>query len=115
MVEAQTEETQVKDQACSSPVLTIVIQSWMIPIVGTLMLVIGLFGGYFTQPLIKPQSSPIIASPSTETASSSGASASPKIQTSNPEELAAFLVSSTRHFKGDSDAPVTMIEFSDFQ
>lgn len=34
---------------------------------------------------------------------------------SGNEELMAYLVSRTRHFKGNPDAPVTLIEFGDFQ
>ena len=78
------------------------------------MLVIGLLGGYFARPLLLPQSSAIVASSLTGGASSSNASASPN-QPSDPEKLMAFVVSQTRHFKGDPNAPVTMIEFSDFQ
>jgi len=78
------------------------------------MLVIGLLGGYFIRPLLAPGTSVIAASPPIGVASSSDPTAVPGEQTSNPE-LMAFVVGQTRHFKGDLNAPVTLIEFSDFQ
>ncbi len=110
-----TETLQGVDRTRFRPAVTIVIHSWATPIVGALMLVVGLLGGYFARPLLAPQSPAIVASPSTGAASSSDVSASPQNQTSDPKELMAFVVSQTRHFKGDPNAPVTMIEFSDFQ
>jgi hypothetical protein len=34
---------------------------------------------------------------------------------SSKEQLMAYLVSNTTHFKGDPNAAVTIIEFSDYQ
>lgn len=110
----ESETRQGVDQPRSRPALTIVIQSWSTFLLGVLMLVIGLLGGYFIRPLLTPGSSAIVASPTTGAASSSDATVIPGEQTSNPE-LMAFVVGQTRHFKGDSNAPVTIIEFSDFQ
>jgi hypothetical protein len=98
------------------PALTIVIQSWATPIVGAVLLVIGLLGGYFGRPLIENGKQ-------TTTRTAAPAVAQPTVATSNvsiPEftsadELMDYLVSQAVHFKGDADAPVTMIEFSDFQ
>jgi hypothetical protein len=36
-------------------------------------------------------------------------------QPANLQELMAYLLPQVRHFKGDPAAPVTIIEFSDFQ
>ena len=60
---------------------------------------------------------------STTTRTAAPAVAQPTVATSDvtiPEvgsadELMDYLVSQSVHFKGDADAPVTMIEFSDFQ
>ncbi len=70
---------------------------------------VGLLGGYFGRPLLLPQPSPGVASSPAEAAASS------QDQPANPDELMAFVVGQTRHFKGDPNAPVTLIEFSDFQ
>jgi hypothetical protein len=37
--------------------LTITVQSWATPVVGLVMLVIGLLGGYFGRPFLAPASS----------------------------------------------------------
>lgn len=99
------------------PALTINIQSWATPIAAAVMLVIGLLGGYFGRPLIDNGSN------NTTTRTAAPAVAQPTVATSNvtiPEfasadELMDYLVSQAVHFKGDENAPVTMIEFSDFQ
>jgi protein-disulfide isomerase len=89
---------------------TITIQSWATPAVGLIMLVLGLAGGYFVRPLIDTGSVPGASDPGSESSNT---------QTqSSPEEreaLMAALLPSVRHFEGDPDAPITLIEFSDFQ
>lgn len=79
------------------------------------MLAIGLLGGYFGRPYLLSQSPESAVSSESSAGSPSGASAGPQDQPSNPDELMAFVLSQTRHFKGDLNTPVTIIEFSDFQ
>lgn len=105
-MEIQQDEPPTHSRAA----LTIVIHSWATPVVGMLMLVIGLLGGYFGRPLLLPQpSAGVTSSHQTEAAASS------QNQPTNPDELMAFVVGQTRHFKGDPNAPVTLVEFGDFQ
>ena len=92
----------------SRPALTIHIQSWTTPIVGVVMLFLGLLGGYYGRALIAGGGEQAIV-PQTI------APAQPQSAGAGNEELMAYLVSQTRHFKGDPDAPVTLIEFGDFQ
>jgi hypothetical protein len=81
------------------------------------MLVAGLLSGYFALSLLAgvtqvPSSTATMdEGPPSEAPASISRSELP----SSREELMGFLVNEARHFKGDPDAPVTMIEFSDFQ
>jgi hypothetical protein len=84
------------------------IQSWATPIIGLVMLIIGLLGGYFGRPLITSASKTPI--PSAVPTSASATSAAPDMQ-----QVMTSLIAQTRHFLGDANAPVTIIEFSDFQ
>ncbi len=99
-----------------SPALTIIFQSWATPIIGILMLVLGLLGGYFGRPLITEEGKP---TPIVEEASE--LEENPDISISEGEReaqkaiLMDTLVGEIRHFQGEADAPVTIIEFSDFQ
>lgn len=73
-------------------------------------LVIGLLIGYggrpsATQPSTSNTPVPAGGIRSTDTAASNAASPT----------LMDTVIAQTRHFKGDPDAPVTIIEFSDFQ
>ena len=97
----ESEEIQPK----RSPAITINIQSWATPLVGVVMLIIGLLGGYYGRPLVSV----------TKEQATVPESIAPAQAGAENEEVMAYLVSQTRHFKGDPDAPVTMIEFGDFQ
>jgi protein-disulfide isomerase len=72
------------------------------------MLAVGIAAGYFGRPLVTPE--PLAATPVASAGTSAAADASP-----DAAALMDAVVAHTRHFKGDPDAPVTIIEFSDFQ
>ena len=115
-MENQPEETpSLEDKPAA---LTLVIQSWATPIVGIIMLVAGLFGGYYLRPVLSPTSTSVAVA---ERASSVTGDAPSTIPTPDAEraaqqqELMTAVVEGTRHFRGDPNAPVTIIEFSDFQ
>jgi protein-disulfide isomerase len=67
---------------------------------------LGLFAGYLVRPLISPQETEVATVPSLP---------SPEPGQSGNQQVMSFLVEETRHYKGDPDAPVTIIEFSDFK
>jgi len=113
------DERSLNSKPGSRPSLVINIQSWATPIIGLLMLAVGFAGGYFGRPLITSpeQTTTVVTSqPQSSTVQQPQAPA-----TANPTEAATrqemmdFLVTQTRHFKGNGDAVVTIIEFSDFQ
>lgn len=99
--------------------LTLVIQSWATPIIGIIMLVAGLFGGYYLRPLLSPTLTPAVAageSTSLETENAAATIPTPDAErAAQQQELMTAVVESTRHFRGDPEAPITIIEFSDFQ
>jgi hypothetical protein len=114
------------------PAVIINVQSWAIPIVGLVMLLIGITAGYAGRAIIAQLTSGtntaavVTEAPSavstdasdSATAGQAGQLPSTTPQQPSPEqqaELMAFLVSQTKHFVGEADAPVTIIEFSDFQ
>jgi len=111
--EVETEEPTPRGTA-----LTINIQSWATPVVGVIMLIIGLLAGYFIRPLL-PSSEPatpvpVAAAPSTSAPGSTAISPA-TTQPVNLQELMDYLLPQVKHFKGDPEAAVTLIEFSDFQ
>ena len=121
IVEPQMEE---EDDGEESPALVINVQSWATPIVGLLMLVLGLVGGYLLYPQVSARlmgelpvaAAPTAAAPPEVSASGSEPTAAPpEPSDADRQEMMAFLVDQTRHFRGDPGAPVTIIEFSDFQ
>lgn len=110
-VAAASSAAEPPEEKPARAALTITIHSWATPLVGLIMLVLGVAGGYFLRPLIDPGGSP--PAPTGTQAASSGTQTQ-----SSPEDreaLMAALVPNVRHFQGDPDAPITLIEFSDFQ
>ena len=92
------------------PALTISIQSWATPIIGVLMLVLGLLVGYYGRPIMLNQA------PSEASVNSESAVVIPTTDNSAAQQkLMETVLAQTRHFMGDPDAPVTIIEFADFQ
>lgn len=69
------------------------------------MLIIGLLSGYYGRPLVSGSEEQAVVPQSI----------APSQADVGNEELMTYLVSQTRHFKGNPDAPVTLIEFGDFQ
>ena len=103
----EVQEEPASLEAQKPPAITISIQSWTTPIVGVVMLVLGLLVGYYGRPLISNQ---------TQSVNSAAPVVLPAADNSaTQEKLMETIVAKTRHFKGDPDAPVTIIEFADFQ
>jgi hypothetical protein len=106
-----SQETK-KSKRQKSPALVITFQSWATPIVGLVMLLVGLLGGYFLRPAI-PAGLATTSSPSSSVVQTQ--QARPTVDPTAAKQLMDYLVSQVKHFQGDANAPVTMIEFSDFQ
>jgi len=107
-MENRTDEERTVKRAA----VVITIQTWSTPIVGLLMLVLGLLAGYYGRPLLASQ-----AAESAAGRSSASSSASPVDENVAAQQAALMqeVVAQTRHFKGDPNAPVTIVEFGDFQ
>jgi len=106
------ENSQEKSTSQDRSAVVINIQSWTTPIIGLVMLIIGLLGGYFGRPLITSATkTPIpVVTATSATPGVVATSAAPDMQ-----QVMADLIAKTRHFQGDANAPVTIIEISDFQ
>jgi hypothetical protein len=90
------------------PAINISIQSWATPIVGLVMLIIGIYGGFFLRPAAAtPPVEKVVAQATT--------TVDPQQAAASSQEIMDFLIGKVRHFKGDPNAPVTMVAFSDFQ
>ena len=109
----QEEIEQEEVEKPTSPALTINIQTWTTPIVGLVMLVIGLLAGYYLRPLTLAQANttapnlPVVGTPQVVIPTADNSAAQ--------QSLMDSLIPKVRHFKGDPNAPVTIIEFADFQ
>jgi protein-disulfide isomerase len=110
--EEEIEQVEVEKPAL--PVVTINIQTWTTPIVGLVMLVIGLLVGFYVRPLTLAQAN------TTTTNAPIVVVTQPAViptadQSAAQQSLMYSLIPKMRHFKGDPKAPVTIIEFADFQ
>jgi protein-disulfide isomerase len=96
------------------PALTVVIQSWWTPALALITLVVGLLGGYFGRPLINQENKGSIAVV-TQSAANPTATIDATQQAITAQQVMTSLISQTKHFQGDPNATVTLIEFSDYQ
>jgi len=110
-------EGEGKGAKVKKPTLTINVYSWGTLIFGVLMLFIGLLGGYLMHPYIPlgSSSSAEAAAPLPDFAEDTQPAVESPVDAATREEMMDFLVSQTRHLKGDPDASVMVLEFSDFQ
>jgi hypothetical protein len=120
MTDQLQEEPKPPQAEEKKPALTVVIQSWWTPALSVLALVVGLLLGYFGRPMLnKDSQAAAVTSPETTAAANLPTLPTPTVdQTAvinSQQELMDYLVSNTTHFKGDPNAPVTIIEFSDYQ
>jgi hypothetical protein len=98
----------------------LVVQSGATLLVGLVMLLVGLAAGLLLRPLIPWPGAPDAVAQATAAPSGAG----PALPTTtvdaaaNATQAAAIMdavMGQTRHFRGDPNAPVTLIEYSDFQ
>ena len=107
-----------KGSKVKKPTLTINVYSWGTLIFGALMLFVGLLGGYLMYPYIplgSSSSAEAAVLPLPNSGADTQAAAETPVDGPSEEEMMDFLVTQTRHLKGDPDAPVLVLEFSDFQ
>lgn len=76
---------------------------WVTAGIAALMLALGFLGGYLARPLLSGDQAGDVVD--------TGQQAAP----ADAQAMMANLVAQTRHFKGDPNAPVTLLEFSDYQ
>ena len=110
--ELPVDPSESQTPAAKPPVLTINIYSWATPMISLIMLVVGLLAGFFirqssenTNPSRVPTSVSQTNPGVTQSVDAAGSS----------EALMAAVEAQTRHYLGSPDAPVTMIELSDFK
>jgi len=76
---------------------------------------VGLYQAAQIPPQVVEVEVVVTATPDPEQAVAQAESSSPADQPASPDDIMEFLLSDARHFQGDTDAPVTLIEFSDFR
>jgi len=106
---------QIPNGEGKPPALTLNIQSWATPLVGLMMLLLGLAAGYFIRPALAPKAEAEATIAPTAQAAATNAAPATLPTTDASQDLMTFLTSQVTHFRGDPNAPVTLIEFSDFQ
>ncbi len=80
-------------------------RAWVLLIVG---LLVGGLGGFYLRPLVMPE-------PETNVAPLAAVADSGQINEPDPHQaIMLAVIAAARHFQGDPNAPVTLIEFGDF-
>lgn len=117
-----TSEEEEGEAAEKKPALVLNVYSWWTPVLGIIMLVVGLLAGYYARPYVTARfpdmagTNSEVAAPPTEAAAGTPApTVDPTQVAESRDQMMSFLVGQARHFIGDENAPITMIEFSDFQ
>jgi hypothetical protein len=119
--EITTETEGLEDEGNSSkkgkgsPAFVLNFYSWWIPIVGVVMLLVGLVGGYFLRPLVPVAQTGSPTQNPGEVSSVQTQAPQPTMDPETRKQLMDYLLPNVKHFQGDANAPVTLIEFSDFQ
>lgn len=82
-------------------------------------LMVGIVIGYLGRPLIESEArapaAPVVAARVESSAPTDAEAASSSADSGSSQTLLDSVIAATRHYKGDPDAPVTIIEFGDFQ
>ena len=81
---------------------------WLVIVIGVAMLLVGGVLGYIGRGVYGPEAD-------AANATSSAVAVAIQTRAAANKEVMTMLIGETRHFKGDANAPVTIIEFSDFQ
>lgn len=108
-------EDQQNTKPDRRPAVNISIQSWATPIVGLLMLIIGIYGGYFLRPTVATPPTEVVAQANEDVVVQATTAAPPQNSAASSQEIMDFLLAQVRNSYGDPNAPVTIIGFSDFQ
>jgi protein-disulfide isomerase len=91
---------------------------WLLPAAAAAALVVGLLGGYFGRPQVDRMLGREDPAAEAEVNPQGQPAARPTLspeQEAQRQRVMETLISETRHFKGNPEAAVTVIEFSDFQ
>jgi flagellar basal body-associated protein FliL len=83
-------------------------KTWLIALVGIVALLVGLGLGYFGRGEFGPEAQ---AAKGTATA----VAAAVQTRSATNEQVMDLIIAQTNHFQGEANAPVTILEFSDFQ
>lgn len=119
--EYDTEEPQDQDE-CVETTFWDDAKTTATATIGLVMLLVGLLLGYLVYPSVQPAIASRFGHEPTPTMVAQQQQPSPEElaqqqakQQAALEEVMNLLISETNHFRGDESAPVTMIEFADFQ
>jgi amino acid transporter len=109
MQDSDKQDNEVKDLESKERMPVLKERStWFIFIVGLVMLLFGIFLGYYGRPLVGPEAR-------TAMRTGTAQAVAVKTQVAANKKIMEYLSGKLQHFQGDTNAPVTIIEFSDYQ